>query len=78
VKIKRHRLRFEKQLIKLGYIRRGELNMKRRLTKIKFALLFLAMLAFTASLTSAEVITYDYDDAGQVKTVIYLNASAMA
>ena len=47
------------------------MNIKRRLHGITFALFFLAMLAFTSSLATAEVITYDYDNAGQVKKAIY-------
>jgi len=43
------------------------LNNKRKVSRFTFALLFLAMLAFTASLATAEVITYDYDNSGQVK-----------
>ncbi len=42
--------------------------MKRRLQKFISALFFLTLLAFTSSLASAEEITCDYDDAGQVKT----------
>ena len=47
------------------------MDIKRRLNKITFALFFLAVLAFSSSLASAEVITYEYDNAGQVKKVIY-------
>ena len=47
------------------------MNMKRSLRRFTFALLFLAILAFSSSLASAETITYDYDNAGQVKKVIY-------
>jgi hypothetical protein len=55
----------------MNFSRRGELDIKRRLNKITFALFFLAVLAFSSSLASAEVITYEYDNAGQVKKVIY-------
>lgn len=58
-------------------IRRGELNIKRRLHRFTFALFFLAVLAFTSSLASAELITYDYDNAGQVKRVIYGNGTTI-
>jgi hypothetical protein len=43
------------------------LNNTKRLQGLFFALLFLALLAFISSVASAEVITYDYDNAGQVK-----------
>ena len=43
----------------LNFIRRGELNiMKKRLNNFTSALFFLTILAFTSSLASAEVITY--------------------
>jgi len=53
------------------------LNNKRKVTRFTFTLLFLALLAFTSSLATAEVITYDYDNAGQVKKVIYGNGATM-
>ena len=53
------------------------MNIKRRLNRFTFALLCLAMLAFTSSLAIAEVITYDYDNAGQVKKVIYGNGATI-
>jgi len=61
-----------------NFIRRGELNMERRLKRLSFALFFLTILAFISSLASAEVITYDYDNAGQVKKVIYANGATVA
>jgi heme/copper-type cytochrome/quinol oxidase subunit 4 len=42
------------------------LNIKRRLHGFVFAI-FLTLLAITSALASTEVITYNYDDAGQVK-----------
>jgi hypothetical protein len=42
-----------------NFSRRGELNITRRLNRITFTLLFLAILAFTSALAFAEVITYD-------------------
>jgi len=54
------------------------LNNTRRLQGLFFALLFLTLSVFTSSLTSAEVITYDYDNAGQVKKVIYANGATVA
>ena len=55
----------------MNFSRRGELDIKKRSPRIIFALFFLAVLAFSSSLASAEVITYEYDNAGQVKKVIY-------
>jgi len=43
-------------------------NNTRRLQSLFFALFSLAILVFASSLASAEVITYDYDNAGQTKT----------
>ena len=56
---------------RMNFSRRVELNIKRSLHGFAFAILFLAMLVFSSSLTSAEVITYAYDNAGQVKKAIY-------
>jgi len=53
------------------------LNNTRRLQGLFFALLFLTLSVFTSSLTSAEVITYDYDNAGQVKKVVYGNGATI-
>ena len=47
------------------------MNIKRRLHGITFAIFFLAMLALISPLATAEVITFDYDNAGQVKKVTY-------
>ena len=47
------------------------MDIKRRLNTFIIALFSLIMLAFSSSLASAETITYDYDNAGQVKKVIY-------
>ena len=54
------------------------MDIKKRSPRIIFALFFLAVLAFTSSLASAEVITYEYDNAGQVKKVIYANGATVA
>jgi len=53
------------------------LNIMHGLNKFLFSLCFLAMLVFTSSLASSEVITYDYDNAGQVKKVIYGNGATI-
>ena len=42
------------------------MNIKRRLHGFVCAI-FLTLLAITSALASTEVITYNYDDAGQVK-----------
>ena len=61
----------EREIARLGLIdRRGEVNTTRRSQSIFFALCSLVGLASTSSLASAEVITYDYDNAGQVTKVI--------
>ena len=52
--------------------------MKRSLRRFTFALLFLAILAFSSSLASADVITYDYDNAGQVKKATYAAGTTVA
>jgi len=62
---------------RMNFSRRVELNIKRSLHGFAFAILFLAMLVFSSSLTSAEVITYAYDNAGQVKKVIYANGATI-
>ena len=51
--------------------------MKRRLNKIIFALFSLAMLAFTSSHATAEVITCDYYNDCQVKSVHYDDYAAI-
>ena len=51
---------------RMNFSRRVELNIKRRLHGFVFAI-FLTLLAITSALASTEVITYNYDDAGQVK-----------
>jgi len=47
------------------------LDIKRRLNTFIIALFSLIMLAVTSFLASAEVITYDYDNAGRVKKITY-------
>ena len=53
------------------------MNIKRRLKSFTFALLFLALFAFSSSLATAEVITYNYDNAGQVKKVTNANGATV-
>ena len=47
------------------------MDIKRRLNTFIIALFSLIMLAVTSFLASAEVITYDYDNAGRVKKITY-------
>ena len=54
------------------------MNINRILFRFTFALLFLARFAFSSSLASAEVITYDYDNAGQVKKATYAAGTTVA
>ncbi|HBH60823.1 MAG TPA: hypothetical protein DDX85_03595 [Nitrospiraceae bacterium] len=57
------------------------MNTDRTYTKTAIRLLIALILCLpliAPALASAEVLTYDYDNAEQVKTIIYSNGSAMA
>lgn len=60
---------------------RRAMNTDRTYTKTAIRLLIALILCLpliAPALASAEVLTYDYDNAEQVKTIIYSNGSAMA
>jgi len=49
------------------------LNNNRRIKRFTYLLLFLTLLSFTPSLASAEIITYDYDNAGQLPDCFHMS-----